>query len=959
MVAAEAEDDAPGSGRAQIDVLVRRCNALDVNVLIRSAYRLMDTTPEHLRLPEDKLRPLLTDTTSTTKKKSGGGGGGGGGAESQFSSPHYAPFTEFPRVALDLHIAERKQIKEEEEDIARRRRIVHELEERTRAMQAQEAHWAVERQRLTEATLARAEDVRRVEAEAARAKTVLADRAKEERLKQVALVEAQYRANLASLQEELARELTLAERQVAHKRALADVDHRNAMEEEQLKAVEFAAQQRMWELDEGAAREATVRRVRGSVLSRQQESALAAKKRELAWAGEEEVMAAKKAAETERRARDAAVAEELATVQEAALLQGEHEALAVVADVELEQKRRLRRMAELATLEETRAGENRKAREKALLRQEEDQHTVLVLEMQKAAEAAGQRRQAALDQAEAKREREALALAARVQAVEQTARWREREAALTAHRKELERQGQKEEAALRELLTAVEAERVRDQETERELAIREEALAGRLAHLEKLAAEEEKVEHEERAGFQRFREELLNRQAESAGATRRAHDETVARLALEREKQLLTLDQEWRKKVQREEMLALERDQRLLETAQAKFKAQAERRERALAKEVADLKRKAQVARDQADAAETDVGRAIAEELSRLEELSLDDDDEEDDEEEDDGLMGLGHLSAGNARIRKEAARLGRSRIRAAIAGEDEDEDSAASSSDDEDEVLAACCRVCGCDCGHDVSCPCCRGGCPGRRRRAAASMDTDPTTTTSSGTTTTTTSSSDMTSSSSSGGGSALSALSTSMSDTDLGRGTPVRPVPQAWTWTEGERLAAGSSSTKATNQSGLGYGLHGAVPVSARKKEVPASGSSSSNSNSSSNNNAKDGRTEMISTQGPSHTSANASPLRGSSLNSPTGLRAAAATYMDSSPSGISGETGRERGSMQQQQQEEEEEEGRVASSSSNDGDGTQRGDLSHYEDILAELAAIDAKLETTLNKADHKKE
>ncbi|CAG9462793.1 unnamed protein product [Pedinophyceae sp. YPF-701] len=569
----------------EVDVFVRRCNALDVNKLIQLAYRMRDTTPDAIKLEDGAFLALPPGDT-------------------------YPPFTGYPKSAVDLHLAERERIRAEEEAIARRRRVVHELEERTRAMQAQEASWAAEKRRVAEVEAERRAALRRVEEEAAIERLGLDDRAKEERLKQVALVEAQYRANLAQLKEEWTRELEALRRDVEHKRKLADLDLRGRAEEEKLRAVEFAAQQRMWALDEEAAREAAQRRVRAGVEATRVADAGAAAEREREWAAEEEAAALQKRAMAEKAAKEAAVQAELAAAAEAAQMAAGSAIEGAAADAELERRRRLRRMAEAAAVEQARAADAERARKGALMKQDEDHVRARVEEMRRAAEEAGRRRADALAAATEARQREAAGLRDRADAVERAMRRRENDAQVDERQRQLAKEGAREEAALRALLAEIAAERARDAEAERELDAREAVLAERLAHARRVGEEEGRAEDDERARFQALREELLDRQARANGEATRQHEEVMARLQLEREKQLLELDTQWRRRVAREEMLRLEQEQRKVDDEAARGRAEAERRERELAKEVGELRRRAERMEKEAARAGVDVGRA-------------------------------------------------------------------------------------------------------------------------------------------------------------------------------------------------------------------------------------------------------------------------------------------------------------------------------------------------------------
>ena len=75
----------------------------------------------------------------------------------------YPAFQAYPRQAVDLHLRDRDRIAAEEEALQRRRRVVAELEERSRRAEVEGARWAEERKRLAEIEAERRGALRRLE----------------------------------------------------------------------------------------------------------------------------------------------------------------------------------------------------------------------------------------------------------------------------------------------------------------------------------------------------------------------------------------------------------------------------------------------------------------------------------------------------------------------------------------------------------------------------------------------------------------------------------------------------------------------------------------------------------------------------------------------------------------------------------------------------------------------------
>ena len=122
----------------------------------------------------------------------------------------------------------------------------------------------------------------------------------------------------------------------------------------------------------------------------------------------------------------------------------------------------------------------------------------------------------------------------------------------------LEKTNREEERATRDVLESLARERRRDQAAEVELQLKQVELAERLKADETAALRQEAVLADERERFMKLREELGSKFAMQEGETRRRHEESMARMALEREKKLAELDLLWRQRVQKEELGALQ-----------------------------------------------------------------------------------------------------------------------------------------------------------------------------------------------------------------------------------------------------------------------------------------------------------------------------------------------------------------------------------------------------------------
>ncbi|KAK9816667.1 hypothetical protein WJX72_003486 [[Myrmecia] bisecta] len=562
----------------ELNLLFRRNNALDVNKLVRLAYKLRELTPDAIKPPVKDLQALPAGHT-------------------------YPIFRAFPVAAVKLQVQERERIQAEEEALLKRRQVVAQLEMRGNALAQQEKALGQEEQRLAALEIQRRAALREHEQQLQIERARLDDRAKEERLRQISVVEGAYQGQLAALRAEWSAQLEELRREVDHKKLMAAQELKARSEEESLKALEFQAAQRTWALQDTATRSAAAARLKQETAARQAKAEAARQFKLAGWAAEEE---ARKVQLQQAQARRAA----LAATEAEALAQAEAADLVARKDLEeeamlfeLERDRRLRLGAEDEAAVTAEALDLERRRTAARLAED----AALVATKAEADKAwydtEALRRQEALAAAQEVRAAEVEERKAKFADIERTARLREKEAQLLERRRQLERQNLVEERATRKVLEKLALERERDAEIEFELALREEEVTARLEHAARVGDAQRAVEGEERTKMERMREELANHMAEREGELRRRHEETMARLALAREQQILELDTAWRKRVQKEEIQALAKETTTFNTAQESRAEQLAAKERAAAKEVARLAKEAHRMAEAAEAA--------------------------------------------------------------------------------------------------------------------------------------------------------------------------------------------------------------------------------------------------------------------------------------------------------------------------------------------------------------------
>ncbi|KXZ54196.1 hypothetical protein GPECTOR_5g290 [Gonium pectorale] len=410
---------------------------VELGTVMQAAYQLRSRTPEELRPVPSDWRPLP-------------------------AGPTYTEFTDFPKGAVELFAADRARIRDAEEALLRRRAVVSELELRTRAVALQAASLSTERQQLAALEEQRRAMLRQLDAEAANEMTRLDDRAKEEKLRQIATVERAYQENLLEIRATWQRELEAARAEIAHKRALAAQQIRSREEDEQIKTLEFHAQQRMRDMEEDVRRTAVASAVRDELVAQQVEAEAKQRAKMKEWEAEDEARKLRQQVEMARRAELALAAEEGAA-RRAALREAQSLTLALDDElIKVDKDRKLRRLAEdaaAATAEARAAEESRDAARTAA----EVETMRLRAHADTAWLEAEQLRREQLLEAE-RQQMEATAAAAREKLLETEAATRAiaAQSELLERRRALERQNAEEESEARRLMAIMASERGRD-----------------------------------------------------------------------------------------------------------------------------------------------------------------------------------------------------------------------------------------------------------------------------------------------------------------------------------------------------------------------------------------------------------------------------------------------------------------------------------------------------------------
>ena len=165
----------------------------------------------------------------------------------------YPVFEGFPKRAVDYAAGERDRLRAEEDALLARQKTVKSLQKRTEEIQAMEMAWEAEAQRMDEIETSRRAELDQIDSSMKAEQKKWEERERIERLKQVEVIESAYASALARKKSEWNAELLKLKKEVDEKRELHAKTMKRQGEDEQLRTLEFQAQQRLWALEEERA----------------------------------------------------------------------------------------------------------------------------------------------------------------------------------------------------------------------------------------------------------------------------------------------------------------------------------------------------------------------------------------------------------------------------------------------------------------------------------------------------------------------------------------------------------------------------------------------------------------------------------------------------------------------------------------------------------------------------------
>uniref|UniRef100_H3AHW1 TBC1 domain family member 31 n=1 Tax=Latimeria chalumnae TaxID=7897 RepID=H3AHW1_LATCH len=210
-------------------------NNLDVSVLIKEAYHLMDSTPAEIH-PERMLEEFVPLTKG-----------------------QYPIFNKYPKFIVDYQTQERERIRQEEMEYLRERQIVHELQAEAVKRKVEDEAWYQQQALLQEAEEQRRKILLEEEKKLVDQRERLAAVKRELRVKELQLLDAARRRFIKHQQDQRKMELRRLDDEIDKKVSLRDQETAAVVQDIEVRQMELEAQRRLFEQELAKGQE-TVRR---------------------------------------------------------------------------------------------------------------------------------------------------------------------------------------------------------------------------------------------------------------------------------------------------------------------------------------------------------------------------------------------------------------------------------------------------------------------------------------------------------------------------------------------------------------------------------------------------------------------------------------------------------------------------------------------------------------------------
>ncbi|NXN62094.1 TBC31 protein, partial [Rynchops niger] len=223
-------------------------NNLDINVVIKEAYHLMETTPLDIH-----PQRVLDDFIPLTKGQ-------------------YPVFNKYPKFIVDYQTQERERIRQDEIEYLRERQLAHELEAKAQERKAEDEAWYRKQELLREAEEQRRKMLLEEEEKLAEQRQRLAAVKRELKVKELQILDASRRRFLKYQQDQRQMELKRLDDEIARK--AEEQETAAALQDVEVQRMELESQRQVFEQHLIKDQEAVTKEMREEVDARRRKVAL-------------------------------------------------------------------------------------------------------------------------------------------------------------------------------------------------------------------------------------------------------------------------------------------------------------------------------------------------------------------------------------------------------------------------------------------------------------------------------------------------------------------------------------------------------------------------------------------------------------------------------------------------------------------------------------------------------------
>ncbi|XP_074743417.1 TBC1 domain family member 31 isoform X3 [Strix uralensis] len=208
---------------ADFEYFFHHRNNLDINVVIKEAYHLMEATPLDIH-----PQRMLDDFIPLTKGQ-------------------YPVFNKYPTFIVDYQTQERERIRQDEIEYLRERQLAHELEAKAQERKAEDEAWYRKQELLREAEEQRRKILLEEEKKLAEQKQRLAAVKRELKVKELQFLDASRRRFLKYQQDQRQMELKRLDDEIARKASMREQETAATVQDVEVQRLELESQRQLFE----------------------------------------------------------------------------------------------------------------------------------------------------------------------------------------------------------------------------------------------------------------------------------------------------------------------------------------------------------------------------------------------------------------------------------------------------------------------------------------------------------------------------------------------------------------------------------------------------------------------------------------------------------------------------------------------------------------------------------------